>query len=110
MFADTILIGLLGGAVALLGLALADVSAVVTSLLGVAALAAAGAVEVRAARAAGVDLASLPRPRTLEYLLIALPFLFAVSVAGDRHLLAGVGAAVLTQAAYVRRWRQSPRA
>ncbi len=110
MLKDRLLIGLVAGAVVLLGLALADVSAIITSLLGLGAMACAGGVEFRAARSAGVAVGALERPRTVEYLLVALPFLFAVSAAGERHLLAAVGAAVLTQAAYVHRWRQTRRA
>lgn len=105
MFADRILVALLAAAVALLALALADLPVVVTSLAGLAGLALALGAERAAARAAGVALGALPRPPSWHYVLIAFPFLIAVSAAGEEHLLACVGAAVLTQAAYVRRWR-----
>lgn len=105
MLADRILVALIALAVALLALALADLPAVVTSVVGVGGLAVALAAERAQARGAGVALGALPRPPAWHYILIAFPFLIAVSAAGEEHLLAAVGAAVLTQAAYVRRWR-----
>lgn len=107
VLADRILVALIALAVVLLALALADLPAVVTSATGVGGLAVALAAERAEARAAGVTLAALPRPPTWRYIVIAFPFLIAVSAAGEEHLLACVGAAVLTQAAYVRRWRAS---
>lgn len=102
---DQIVAGLLAGAVVVLGLALADVSAIVTSIAGLAGLGGALAAERVAAAERGVSLSGLIRPPAVRYVLIAFPFLFVVSAAGEEHLVAAVGAAVLTQAAYVRLWR-----
>lgn len=105
MLTDRLVLALIGGAIVLLGLALADVSAIVTSVAGLAGLGVALAAELSAARERGVAVGVLPRPPAPRYLLIAFPFLVAVSAAGEEHVLACVGAAVLTQAAYVRTWR-----
>jgi len=107
VLADRILVVLLAFAVVLLALALADLPVVVTSLAGIVGLGAALGAERAAARSTGAALGVLPRPPAWHYVLIAFPFLIAVSAAGEKHLLAAVGAAVLTQAAYVRRWRAS---
>ncbi len=105
MLTDRLVLALIGGAVVLLGLALAGVSAIITSAAGLAGLGAALAAELAAAREHGVPVAGLPRPPAMRYILIAFPFLVAVSAAGEEHVVASVGAAVLTQAAYVRIWR-----
>jgi hypothetical protein len=110
VFSDRVLVALLALAAALLAVALADLPAIATSVAGLAGLAVALGAERDAARDGGVPLGALERPPALHYVLIAFPFLFAVSAAGEEHLLACVGAAVLTQAAYVRRWRAALRA
>jgi hypothetical protein len=81
------------------------VSALITSAAGIAGLGAALAAELATARERGVAIGALPRPPATRYILIAFPFLIAVSAAGEEHVVACVGAAVLTQAAYVRIWR-----
>lgn len=110
MFADRLVIALVALATLLIVLAVAGVTPFVTSLAGLIGLGIAFGAEQQGAKEANVPLGQLPRPRPVRYLFIATPFLVAVSAAGEEHVLAAVGAAVLTQAAYVRAWRGRPRA
>lgn len=105
MFADRLVIVLVALAAALVVLAVAGVTPFVTSLAGLIGLGVAFGAEQQAAKETGVPLGQLPRPKPIAYLAIATPFLVAVSAAGEEHVLAAVGAAVLSQAAFVRLWR-----